>query len=284
LDTVAREEAPRALALNALAARLSMALGAFAAGLLIPLAGIGRCYLLIAVVYAILAALVAALRTPQEHRALVAPPPFNQAFRQAVRLMVDAPAIRTLFVAGLVCEVFAFSHGSALAPFAHDVLAAGAEGLGALNAAVAVGGAVAVVMLSLTPGRLTQRPVLGVVFVLYGLSLLVFATTRSLVLAAAVLVVTGYCAGMFDVLRQTLIQLAVPDEQRGRAVGIWVLGLGSAPVGHLEMGLLVAALGAPNALLINGALTVVAAATLLVCAPDYRWMPLASQKRSPTSF
>jgi predicted MFS family arabinose efflux permease len=198
--------------------------------------------------------------------------------------MVDAPAIRTLFVAGLVCEVFAFSHGSALAPFAQDVLAAGAEGLGALNSAVAVGGAIAVIMLSLLPGRLTQRPVLGAVFVFYGLSLLVFATTRSLVPAAAVLVVTGYCAGTFDVLRQTLIQLAVPDEQRGRAVGVWVLGLGSAPVGHLEIGMLASAFGAPIALLINGALTVGAAAILLAAAPEYRWGLLASQKRSPTSF
>jgi MFS family permease len=278
LDTVPREEAPRALALNALAARLSMAVGAFGAGVLIPLAGIGRCYLAIAVVYAILASLVAALRAPQDRRSLVAPPPFSQALRDAIRLMVDAPAIRTLFIAGLVCEVFAFSHGSALAPFAQEVLAAGAEGLGTLNAAVAAGGAIAVVMLSLLPGRLTQRPMLGAVFLLYGLSLLVFATTRSLAAAAAVLAVTGFCAGMFDVLRQTLIQLAVPDEQRGRAVGVWVLGLGSAPVGHLEMGMVVTALGAPGALSINGALTVAAAATLLAASPDYRWRPLALGK------
>jgi hypothetical protein len=77
---------------------------------------------------------------------------------------------------------------------------------------------------------------------------------------------------------QTLIQMAVPDEQRGRAVGIWVLGLGSAPLGHLEMGMLVAALGAPIALLINGTLTVAASATLLVRAPGYRWTLRARPK------
>jgi hypothetical protein len=88
---------------------------------------------------------------------------------------------------------------------------------------------------------------------------------------AAVLVVVGCCAGAFDVLQQTLLQLAVPDAQRGRAVGLWVLGLGSAPLGHLEMGLLVATLAAPRALLINGAITVAAAAALLAYAPAYRW-------------
>ena len=66
------------------------------------------------------------------------------------------------------------------------------------------------------------------------------------------------------------MQLAVPAAQRGRAVGVWVLGLGSAPVGYIEVGLLVAALGAPAALLVNGAL-VVGGAALLARAPAYRW-------------
>ena len=160
---------------------------------------------------------------------------------------------------------------SALPLFAQDVLVAGAEGLGTLNAAVAIGAALAVVLLSLLPPQLRRQPLLGAIFLLYGLSILLVAATRELVAATAVLVVTGFCAGAFDVLLQTLMQMAVPDEQRGRAVGIWVLGLGSAPLGHLEMGMLVAAIGAPIALLINGILTVAASATLLARAPDYRW-------------
>jgi MFS family permease len=271
LDTVPKETALRAMALTALAARFAAALGALAGGRLIPLAGVVRCYLVIAVVYGIAALLVARLRVPQEHRTQAAPPPFRQALRDAARLMIDVPAVRTLVIAGVACEIFAFSHMSALPIFAEGVLAAGAEGLGTLNAAVAVGGAIAVALLSLLPGQGRRQPLLAAIFVLYGLSILAFAATRDLTVAAAVLVVTGFCAAAFDVLQQTLIQMAVPDEQRGRAVGVWVLSIGSAPVGHLEMGLLAAALGAPAALLINGALTVAAAALLLARAPDYRW-------------
>ena len=84
---------------------------------------------------------------------------------------------------------------------------------------------------------------------------------------------TGACAAAFDLLQQTLLQLAVPEEQRGRAVGIWVLGIGSAPVGHLEMGTLVAAFGAPVALVVNGCCVLAGAAVLLVRAPTYRWFP-----------
>jgi predicted MFS family arabinose efflux permease len=148
----------------------------------------------------------------------------------------------------------------------------GAEGLGILNAAVALGGLVAVILLALLPRQARREPLLGAAFVVYGLSLLAVAMTGSLLLAAAILVVTGLCAGAFDVLQQTLIQLAVPREQRGRAVGVWVLGLGSAPLGHTEMGLLVALLGAREALSINATLTLIAALILLIRAPSYRWL------------
>ena len=156
--------------------------------------------------------------------------------------------------------------------------------MGTLNAAVAIGGTLAVLGLSLLPRRVRREPLLGAAFVVYSLSLIALGATRSLVVAVAILVVTGLCAGAFDVLQQTLIQLAVPKEQRGRAVGVWVLGLGSAPIGHLEIGFLAALIGAPGALLINGTLALIAAAVLLICAPLYRWggrSGLAVEGRAP---
>jgi MFS family permease len=190
--------------------------------------------------------------------------------REAGRLVVDIPAVRTLVLAAVACEILGFSFQTAVPAFSRDVLAAGAEGLGSLSAATSLGGAVAVVGLSLIPSRVPREPMLGIVFVVYGASLLALAPTRELVLAAGVLLVTGACAASFDVLQQTLMQLSVPEEQRGRAIGMWVLGLGSAPIGNLEMGALVAWLGAPAGLAINGALVLLAAAALLIGAPSYR--------------
>jgi MFS family permease len=181
------------------------------------------------------------------------------------------PVVRLLVVVGLICEICAFSHMSALPLFAQDVLATGPAGLGTLNAALSVGGAIAVALLSLVPERIPRQPLLAGIFLLYGLSIMGLAATNSLLVASAVLLVIGFCAAAFDVLQQTLIQLAVPAGQRGRAVGVWVLSIGSAPVGHLEMGMLIAALGVPIALLINGAVTLAAAALLLARAPEYRW-------------
>jgi MFS family permease len=270
VDTVPKDAAQRALALNALAGRLATALGALAAGALIPQIGLAGCYMVVAACYGLVALFVAALRVPDDPRDAVARPPFRQALSDAARLMVEVPLVRTLLVAGLICEVFAFSHMSALPIFAQDVLAAGPAGLGTLNAALSVGGAIAVALLAMLPERVGRQQLLGTIFLAYGLALVGLSATHSLGVAAAVLVLTGFCAGAFDVLQQTLIQMAVPAAQRGRAVGVWVLSLGSAPAGHLEMGALVAGIGAPGALLINGAITVVAATILLIRMPGYR--------------
>lgn len=271
LDIVPREASLRALALNALAARCAIALGAFGAGALIALLGVAHCYLVIAAAYGVAALFSASLRVRQEQRALATRPPFRHALRDAARLMIDIPALRVLMIAGITCEIFAFSHSSALPLFAQQVLATGAEGLGLLNAAASVGGAIAIALLALLPDVGQRQALLGAIFVIYGGAIVVLAATYNPLAAAAVLVVIGFCAAAFDLLQQTLIQMAVPDEQRGRAVGLWVLSIGSAPVGHLEMGFVIAAIGVPAALLINGALTVLSAIVLLVRAPAYRW-------------
>jgi predicted MFS family arabinose efflux permease len=271
LDTLPRTAATNALALNALAGRSFGALGALSAGLLISLIGVALCYFVIAALFGAAAALLIPLRVSRERKVVVVHPSFGRALRDAARLLVDVPVVRTLTIASIACEVFAFAYMGALPVVAHDVLMVGPQGLGIMNAATSVGGMMALMLLATVARRLRHEPLLGAVFVTYGVTLLVLATTRDLAVAAAALIVTGACAASFDVLQQTLLQLAVSEEQRGQAMGIWVLGVGSAPVGNLQMGAMIGALGAPSALAINGILTVASAAILLVGAPSYRW-------------
>ena len=49
-----------------------------------------------------------------------------------------------------------------------------------------------------------------------------------------------------------MMQLCVSDHLRGRAMGAWVLALGAGPVGHLELGVIVAWSGAAAGLALNG--------------------------------
>jgi hypothetical protein len=82
--------------------------------------------------------------------------------------------------------------------------------------------------------------------------------------ALALMLAIGLAASSLDILQQTLMQMAVPNADRGRAVGYWVAALGFGPIGHLEIGLLAAMAGAPLAMAVNG--TVVAAVFMAAVA------------------
>ena len=91
---------------------------------------------------------------------------------------------------------------------------------------------------------------------------MLFSIATELYLFLVVLAVVNACAMAVDTLYKTLMQENVADEQRGRAMGSWVLSIGVAPVGHLGVGGLASLVGAPRALLVNGAvLAVVSLAT-----------------------
>jgi hypothetical protein len=59
-------------------------------------------------------------------------------------------------------------------------------------------------------------------------------------------------AAITDVLHQGLLQLSVSNEQRGRAMGSWIVGIGTAPVGQLQIGYLAEVTSSRVALLVNG--------------------------------
>jgi hypothetical protein len=67
-----------------------------------------------------------------------------------------------------------------------------------------------------------------------------------------------------------MMQLAVPNALRGRAMGVWVLAIGFGPLGHLEMGGLTELLGLGAALFTNGAALVIVGVIVAFAVPRLR--------------
>lgn len=269
-DTVGREVAPNAIALNAVASRLMGAVGAFAGGMVIPVLGVAKCYVAVAGLYAIGGVIVAFLAIPTAAHAPVARLSFARLLVDAGRIVLERPMIRTLVLAAMTLEIFGFSYATAVPTFSRDALGAGPEGLGTLTAASAIGATLAVLALAGLPTSVRREPLLALVYLAYGLSIIAFSAASTLVVATAFMLAIGACASAFDALEQMMIQLAVPDDQRGRAVGIWAFSIGTGPLGHLEMGALAGGLGAPRALLVNGSIVLLGALILTLRAPTYR--------------
>jgi predicted MFS family arabinose efflux permease len=167
-------------------------------------------------------------------------------------------------------EIFGFTHQTVLPAFAKDVLGVGALGLGLMMAFRAGGGLIGPLILA-NLGNYRRRGLLMFIIAgMFGLGQMAFSLTPNLYVVLVVLAFINGCAFSVDTLYRTLMQENVSNEQRGRASGSWVLSIGTAPVGHLGIGGIASALGAPAALLINGSVLLFIAVTSAVGMPRMR--------------
>jgi hypothetical protein len=153
-----------------------------------------------------------------------------------------------------ITEVLGFSHMTMLPVFAKEVLHVGPAGLGYLTAVRQAGGLLGLALLANLRDYRRKGLLMFIIATAFGIGLMGFSLSTALVYFIVVLAAVNACAMSVDTLYKTLMQSNVPDEQRGRAMGSWVLSIGVAPVGHLGVGGLATALGAQGALLVNGAL------------------------------
>jgi hypothetical protein len=167
-------------------------------------------------------------------------------------------------------EVLGFAHQALLPSLARDVLKSGPEGLGVLNAARSVGGILGLVVVMTRGSTLGGGALFLGVLGTFGASLIVLGVAPHVVGFAGVvlvLIVANAAGALADLLAQSLLQLSVPSHLRGQAGGAWVVAIGLAPVGQLQIGALASLFGVSIALGASGlALTVLAGTAAL-------WLP-----------
>ncbi len=158
-------------------------------------------------------------------------------------------------------DLFAVILGGATAMlpiYARDILMVGPNGLGLLRAAPAAGAAL--VALWLTRFPLSEK--VGVkMFVnvgLFSLATIVFGLSTSLWLSILALAVLGGADMVSVYVRSSLIQLHTPDAMRGRVSSVSLLFVSASnELGEFRAGMLAGLLGAVNATVLGGVLSLV---------------------------
>jgi MFS family permease len=166
------------------------------------------------------------------------------------------------FLVDLCAMVFA--QPRALFPgLATDVFGGGARTAGYLAAAAGIGALVAAAFSGwLGRVRWQGRMVVAMV-VAYGLAIAGFGASRLLLVALVFLALSGAFDMISAVFRSTILQVATPDDLRGRLQGVFVVVVAGGPrVGDVLMGTTSQVLG-PRTAVIVGGLTCVAATTWL---------------------
>ncbi len=251
--------------------RIGMLFGALMAGTVMEFADAASAYALLAMTH--LLALSALVRLePIEDAAHQEPQALGSAIREYLRELRTNPVMWRLTIIASAVEIFGFSFATALPELASDHLEVGAQGLGLLHAARAVGGLSAGLVIAWYGSIHRTGWLFLAVIAGFGFALLALGAAPTLILAMCAVGAVAACAAGCDVLVQTMLQQCVADHLRGRAMGAWVLALGAGPVGHLQVGALAGAIGAGLTLSVNGAVMIALALIAAVAAPAVRKM------------
>ena len=268
-DIVGGDHVVAGLGLLNLGSRTGQLIGALLAGWVMHRFGAAAAILALAGGHVVAFVCFARLRSTGQ-AASKAHAPIGRNLREfAVELRGNTILLMLVLVTAAV-EVFGFSFATALPELATGRLSLGADGLGYLHAARASGGIVAGLTLALM-GQM-QRRGLTYLFVIFafGVSILLLSADSSAFLTVAAVCLVAAMATASDVLTQSMMQLSVDNALRGRAMGVWVLAVGFAPVGHLQMGALSVAIGLSNALAVNGAVLLAIGLIVALAAPRLR--------------
>lgn len=161
-------------------------------------------------------------------------------------------------------SLFALSYVTVLPIFADWYFKAGSWGFGVLNAAHGVGALLGTLTIATTAHRI-RRPGRALLVGAAGLGfeLMAFALAPGMAVALPVLVLVGFSNTFYLTQVSTLLLREVPDQLRGRVMGLYTLCWNLLPLGGLITGVLAAAVNARFAVLVGGALVAANALALL---------------------
>jgi len=268
-DLIGLQGAVRGLAFNAIAQRLGGALGALIAGWALASGGASAAFLAIGLCFGFGTMLLYRLRS----RGLAAAATLESLGQNVityVRELRSNPILRSLIISTAIVEIIGFSHQTLLPVLARDTLHLGAAGLGVITSFRFVGGLLGALWLTAVRRISSHGILLLIVLSLFGLGQIGLSQVTQWWLAVLCIIGINVMASATDILHQLLLQTHVPNAQRGRAIGSWIVGTGAAPLGHLEIGYLAGVTSVSTALLINGFALLALPLCLLWLMPQLR--------------
>jgi len=168
---------------------------------------------------------------------------------------------KKLIFGSISLDMFAVLLGGAVAllpVYAHEILHTGPWGLGLLRSAPGVGAALMAIVVAHRPIRRRAGITMLLCVTAFGLLTIVFGISRSLILSLVALFLLGASDMVSVIIRATLVQIATPDDMRGRVNAVDMLFIGvSNELGEFESGFTAHLFGTVPAVVIGGIGTLV---------------------------
>ena len=251
-QTVDRADLPNAIALNSSIFHGSRVVGPAVAGLLVAAVGEGWCFLVNAISFLAALAGLLMMRLPVFITRTDHAPVFAHLL-EGVRFVRGHREVRLLLILlGVVC-MMGMPYTVLMPIFADGILHGGPRGMGVLMGASGLGAVLGAVLLAARSRTRGLEKIAYVGAAATGLALACFAYSRSFWLSAFLLVPVGMAMVAHMTSNNTLVQMLIPNEMRGRVMAFHAMVFTAAmPVGALIAGVAAHHLGAPHTIALGG--------------------------------
>lgn len=267
-NLVPKHDLMNALALNSAGFNITRILGPALAGVILANLGGAENFSLQTLAYACVFMMVMRMSIPPMERANSVS--IGENLTEGMKYVWTHKTLRSQLTLAFVPTILAFPYMALMPIFASEVLGRGESGYGIMGSAVGLGAVLGTLTLA-TLSNVERRGMLMLgAILLLGASLVAFSLSRSFELSLFILAVTGAAQMVYLTTNQTILQLIVPDQLRGRVMGIYMLSQGMMPLGGLIGGALADATSAPTAVLVLGSLVCVMAVLFMLRAKDLR--------------
>jgi MFS family permease len=243
---VPKEDIPNAVAMGGTIWQLNRLVGPAIAGMMIYLIGIGPTFYFC--FFASLSAVCLWLGIRFEHQpTAVGSGGLLQHMLDGLNFIRNHEIYYTFIGMTFLNSAFGMSYLILMPVFARSVLDVGAQGFGFLQSAGGLGalcGVLAVAFFSHSRGKGRQAIGGAVVF---GVLLIIFALSKSYPLSLLLAYLLGIASQFYITTINAILQVNLPDQLRGRVMGIYGLAWDLMPVGGLIAGAIAEYGGAPMA-------------------------------------
>jgi MFS family permease len=282
VDLTEPADLPTAIALNSTQFNLSRVVGPSIAGILLALVGAAVCFLVNGLSFVAVIGALFAIRSNRVVKKLDKSGIWKR-LGAGLSYASGHSVLRPLILQTAAMTIFGFPFTLLMPVMAQSVLGLDASGYGALMSATGVGAILGSLTVATFGRKIPRGRMLLAAEILFSLSLIGFAATRTFTAAVFSLVLVGFGMIVYLTSSNTTLQIITPDELRGRVTSIWTLvSFGFTPLGSLLAGAIAEQWGAPVALGVGGIVCLATGVGTALTAPALWALPSSSRYRPAT--
>jgi MFS family permease len=248
-----------AIGVSAMVFNTGRMVGPALAGVLLAYVSEAWCFVINAASFAAIIGALLAMRLPRASAPTQAAGARPEGLGANFVVLMGFPAVRYLLPTVAAIGLFATPYVPLMPSIVAHFFDGRSSTVGMLMSAAGLGALASATYLSLQPGYGRQIRLVTTAPLAVGCVLAAFAWSRTLPVSMLLLAALGASVLVSVNATNALLQQSVPDEWRGRAIGLYSMSFaGTAPIGNILTGTLAEHIGLAATLTLNGALIIAA--------------------------